>query len=61
MKKNKLELIYFSERLETNVFFSVTVLIIINVIYIYFKINAMKQRASFISTKSDSLKLYSEH
>lgn len=61
MKKNKLELIYFSERLETNVFFSVTVLIIINVIYIYFKINAMKQRASLISTKSDSLKLYSEH
>lgn len=30
--KKKLELIYFSERLETNVFFSVTVLIIINVI-----------------------------
>lgn len=61
MKKNKLELIYFSERLETNVFFSVTVLIIINVIYIYFKINVMKQRASLISTKSVSLKLYSEH
>lgn len=61
MKKNKLELIYFSERLETNVFSSVTVLIIIHVIYIYFKINAMKQRASLISTKSDSLKLYSEH